>query len=215
MNSIKTSMQFFPKETGYVKWKRQMGKGLSLIGLFVLAPIFCVIALVIKISERGAPVLFKQKRVGKNGQIFEMYKFRTMCVDAELQLEQYLNQNEATGAMFKLREDPRVTTIGRFLRKTSLDELPQLWNVVKGEMVLVGPRPALPREVRTYTSHEKKRLLVTPGCTGLWQVSGRSELSFDEMIELDLTYIQYCSFKLDAKIIAKTFLAIFRSKGAY
>lgn len=215
MNLVKAGMKLFPKETRYIRWKRPIGRGLSIIGLFILAPVFCIIAMAIKISEKEAPVVFKQKRVGRDGQLFEIYKFRTMCVDAEQQLDQYLEQNEAGRAMFKLKKDPRITTIGRFLRKMSLDELPQLWNVAKGEMALIGPRPALPREVETYTSYEKKRLLVTPGCTGLWQVSGRSELGFDEMIELDLAYIHHCSFKLDMKIIAKTFFVILKAKGAY
>lgn len=158
---------------------------------------------------------FKQKRVGEDGHLFYMYKFRTMHVDAEAQLNYYLKQNEIEGAMFKLRNDPRVTKFGRILRKTSLDELPQLWNVIKGNMALVGPRPPLPREVAEYTTHDKKRLSIIPGCTGLWQVSGRNELSFQEMVELDLQYIQQVSFKLDAKIIGKTVLVILMPKGAY
>ncbi|SQC62358.1 Putative colanic biosynthesis UDP-glucose lipid carrier transferase [Listeria fleischmannii subsp. fleischmannii] len=144
-----------------------------------------------------------------------MYKFRTMRTNAEAELEKYLKQNEIDGAMFKMKKDPRVTKIGRFLRKMSLDELPQIWNVLKGDMSLIGPRPPLPREVAVYSSYDKQRLLVTPGCTGLWQVSGRNALSFEEMVELDLHYIRHLSFKLDFKILCKTFIVLLFPKGAY
>lgn len=144
-----------------------------------------------------------------------MYKFRTMVPDADQLLGQYLDKNEIEGAMFKLKKDPRVTRLGRLLRKTSLDELPQLINVLKGEMALVGPRPPLEREVVSYSEKDKQRLSVTPGCTGLWQVSGRNELSFQEMVALDLYYINNLSWLLDLKIIMKTIGVVFLPKGAF
>ncbi|MGG4021694.1 sugar transferase, partial [Geobacillus stearothermophilus] len=144
-----------------------------------------------------------------------MYKFRSMVTNAEELLESLLHLNEVTGAMFKMKEDPRVTKIGKFIRKTSIDELPQLWNVLKGEMSLVGPRPPLPREVAQYTEYDKQRLLVTPGCTGLWQVSGRNDLGFDEMVELDLKYIRERSLLYDIRIILKTIKIMIKPNSAY
>ncbi|WP_460291255.1 sugar transferase [Bacillus cereus] len=143
----------------------------SLCGLIFLSPIFLIVALFIKLEDPKGPVFFKQIRVGKDEKEFGMYKFRSMVVDAEEQLNDLLQLNEVSGAMFKMKEDPRITKIGKFIRKTSIDELPQLLNVLKGEMSLVGPRPPLPREVKEYTLYDKQRLLVTPGCTGLWQVT--------------------------------------------
>lgn len=153
--------------------------------------------------------------MGKNGEEFNMYKFRSMVSDAEAKLAELLEQNEATGAMFKMKNDPRITKIGRFIRKTSIDELPQLINVLKGDMSLVGPRPPLVREVNEYTEYQLQRLLVTPGCTGLWQVSGRSNVGFEEMVELDLTYITTRSLTADIKIICRTIFMLFGSKNAY
>lgn len=144
-----------------------------------------------------------------------MYKFRSMCVNAEEQLEELLKYNEVEGAMFKMKEDPRITKVGGFIRKTSIDELPQLLNVLIGEMSLVGPRPPLVRELRDYTPYDKQRLLIKPGCTGLWQVSGRNEVGFEEMVELDLSYIKNISLKNDIEIIAKTFGVMFKPNGAY
>ena len=157
----------------------------------------------IKYEDPKGPVLFKQIRVGRNGKEFNMYKFRSMVTDAEERLNDILKYNEVSGAMFKMKEDPRVTKIGKFIRKTSLDELPQLINVLKGEMSLVGPRPPLVREVREYDSYDMQRLMIVPGCTGLWQVSGRSSLSFKDMVELDITYINKMSFLFDLIIILK------------
>ena len=144
-----------------------------------------------------------------------MYKFRSMVSNAEDMLEDLLSKNEVEGAMFKMKEDPRITRIGRFIRKTSIDELPQFWNVLLGDMSLVGPRPPVPREVETYSSYDKLRLRVTPGCTGLWQVSGRNELNFHEMVELDLQYIKQRSIIFDIKIILLTVKVMFGSKDAY
>ncbi len=187
----------------------------SIVGLIGLSPIMVWAAYKIKQEENGSPVFFVQERVGKNGKTFKMYKFRSMCMDAEQKLIELIDQNEVEGAMFKIKEDPRVTKIGKKLRKTSIDELPQLWNVLKGEMSLIGPRPALPREVKKYDDYDMQRLLVKPGCSGLWQVSGRNELSFNEMVELDMMYIKNQSFAIDIKIVFKTIMVIIKSKGAY
>lgn len=187
----------------------------ALMGLICLSWLFLVVAVLIKIEDPKGTVFFKQVRVGKNGKTFYMYKFRSMVSDAEEKLKDLLRYNEIEGAMFKLKEDPRVTKIGKFIRKTSIDELPQLWNVLKGEMSLVGPRPPLPREVESYTDYDRQRLLVTPGCTGLWQVSGRNSLSFYEMVELDLQYIKKRNILYDIKIIFKTFYELFLSKNAF
>jgi exopolysaccharide biosynthesis polyprenyl glycosylphosphotransferase len=185
------------------------------IGVCVLSGLFLIVAILIKIEDPKGPIFFTQKRVGKNGREFNMYKFRSMVADAEDRLLELLKLNETTGAMFKMKNDPRITKIGRFIRKTSIDELPQLFNVLKGEMSLVGPRPPLIREVAEYTSYDKQRLLVTPGCTGLWQVSGRSNIGFDEMVELDLKYIKKRNTWFDIMIIFKTVLLLFGSKNAY
>ncbi|MEK6446665.1 sugar transferase [Priestia aryabhattai] len=200
---------------GYLLSKRCIDILGSLAGLLVLLIVFIIIALLIKIEDPKGSIFFSQKRVGKNGKEFNMYKFRSMVSDAEAKLAELLQQNEATGAMFKMKNDPRVTKIGRFIRKTSIDELPQLLNVLKGDMSLVGPRPPLVREVNEYTEYQKQRLLVTPGCTGLWQVSGRSNVGFEEMVELDLTYMTTRSLTTDITIICRTVLLLFGSKNAY
>lgn len=187
----------------------------SVFGLLLLSIVFIAVAILIKIEDPKGPIFFTQKRIGLNGKEFKMYKFRSMVSDAEEKLKELLKYNEVTGAMFKMKDDPRITKIGKFIRKTSIDELPQLFNVLKGEMSLVGPRPPLPREVELYTNYDKQRLLVTPGCTGLWQVSGRNSLGFDEMVELDLQYIEKRTFLFDLKIIIKTVLVLFGSKDAY
>ncbi|MEF7609633.1 sugar transferase [Enterococcus casseliflavus] len=201
--------------TGYLRWKRTIETLFSLSLLVVLSPLLLLICIGIKFSNWQAPIIFKQVRVGKNETTFVMYKFRTMVPDADQLLGQYLDKNEIEGAMFKLKKDPRVTRLGRLLRKTSLDELPQLINVLKGEMALVGPRPPLEREVVSYSEKDKQRLSVTPGCTGLWQVSGRNELSFQEMVALDLYYINNLNWLLDLKIIMKTIGVVFLPKGAF
>ncbi|MGG4407204.1 sugar transferase [Niallia taxi] len=187
----------------------------SFLGLLVLSIIFIFVALLIKLEDPKGRVFFKQQRVGKDGKEFNMYKFRSMASDAEERLKELLEFNQASGAMFKMKDDPRITKVGKFIRKTSLDELPQLFNVLKGDMSLVGPRPPLPREVAEYSTYDKQRLLVIPGCTGLWQVSGRSNIGFSEMVELDLYYIEKRSIIFDIKIILKTILVLFGSKNAY
>lgn len=187
----------------------------SLFGLILLSPVFLIVFLLIKVEDPNGKVFFKQLRVGKDEQNFYIYKFRSMVSNAEQLLDELLDKNETTGAMFKMKDDPRVTKVGRFIRKTSIDELPQLINVLKGEMSLVGPRPPLPREVEKYKDYHKQRLLVKPGCTGLWQVSGRSNVGFEEMVELDLEYIENRSAFFDLKIILRTVLILLLGKGAY
>jgi len=184
------------------------------MALILLAPLFVALAIAIRLSDRG-PALFTQTRVGKGGRPFKMYKFRTMVVDAEQRLAELRNLNDGDGVLFKMRCDPRVTSIGARLRKWSFDELPQLVNVFRGEMSLVGPRPALPAEASEYAEHVRRRLAVKPGLTGLWQVNGRSDLSWQESVRLDLRYVENWSFALDLQILWKTFSVILRRSGAY
>lgn len=198
----------------YMFFKRIFDIILSLIGLIVIAIPGLVISLFIYACDRG-PVFYTQERVGKDGKRFKIYKFRSMYVNADTLLEKLREKNEVTGPMFKMKNDPRVTSVGRFLRKTSLDELPQLLNVLRGDMSLVGPRPPLPSEVEEYSEYDKQRLWVVPGCTGLWQATERNNVGFAEMVELDLKYIQNRSLFLDAKIIFLTFLVIIHPNGAY
>ncbi|MEM7014589.1 MAG: sugar transferase [Verrucomicrobiota bacterium] len=186
----------------------------ALFFAIVLSPVLAFLALAIKLGSNG-PVIFKQTRVGRNGRHFTLYKFRSMYVDAEERRQQLQDKNERDGPVFKIKNDPRITTIGRFLRRSSLDELPQLFNVLKGEMSLVGPRPPLQSEVDEYHRFQRRRLSMPPGMTGLWQVSGRSNLSFDESMELDLSYIDNWSFWLDLKLLFRTAFAIVRGTGAY
>ncbi|WP_440119712.1 sugar transferase [Paenibacillus sp. QZ-Y1] len=199
----------------YLFMKRMLDLLGSFIGLIILCPLFAVIGILIKIEAPKGSVFFRQVRVGQNGKEFHMYKFRSMVANAEDLLDQLIDQNEVNGNMFKMKNDPRITRIGKFIRKTSLDELPQLWNVLKGEMSLVGPRPALPREVDQYTPYDKQRLKMIPGCTGLWQVSGRNSVGFKEMVELDLTYARERNIVFDLKIILKTFRVLIGSKDAF
>lgn len=199
----------------YLIMKRMIDIFFSALGLLVLMPLFVVVAILIKLEDPKGKVFFRQNRVGKNEKQFPMYKFRSMVSNAEELKENLMAYNEVSGAMFKIKSDPRITQIGRFLRKTSIDELPQLWNVLIGQMSLVGPRPPLPEEVAQYTEYDKQRLTVTPGCTGYWQVNARNSVGFDEMVQLDLTYIHIRSTMLDLKIIAKTGLMLLGSKDAY
>jgi lipopolysaccharide/colanic/teichoic acid biosynthesis glycosyltransferase len=199
----------------YLTLKRLVDIFGSLCGIILLGFLFMIVAVLIKVEDPNGTVFFSQKRVGLNGREFKMYKFRSMVSNAEEKLAELLKYNEISGAMFKMKDDPRITKVGKFIRKTSIDELPQLFNVLKGDMSLVGPRPPLPREVAEYSSYDKQRLLVTPGCTGLWQVSGRNSVGFEEMVELDLQYIKRRSFFYDIKIIFKTVLVLFGSKDAF
>lgn len=189
-------------------------RGAAALALFLLCPLMIAIALAIKLSDTG-PALFTQTRVGKDGRVFKIYKFRTMVVDAEKRLAELRAQNEHDGVLFKMRRDPRITAVGAHLRKWSLDELPQLFNVLLGEMSLVGPRPALPDETARYADHVRRRLVVKPGLTGLWQVSGRSDLSWDESVRLDLRYVENWSLALDLQILWKTVAVILGGSGAY
>lgn len=186
----------------------------SLLALIPLSIVFIVIALLIKLDDHG-PVFFTQTRVGRHGKEFKIYKFRSMRVDAEDLLERLLAKNQVDGPMFKMKDDPRISRVGKFLRKYSLDELPQLFNVLIGNMSLVGPRPPLPREVAKYTDYDKQRLYVTPGCTGLWQATERNNVGFAGMVKLDLEYIQNASWWLDLKIIFMTVKIIIVPNGAY
>ena len=194
--------------------KRVADLVLAAVGLLLLAPLFVLVALLIKLDSPG-PVFYRQQRVGKNGRRFWMLKFRSMRPDADRLLAELRARNEASGPLFKMRTDPRVTRIGRLLRRYSIDELPQLLNVLKGEMSLIGPRPPLPTEVDKYEDWQFGRLRATPGLTGLWQVSGRSEVPFQDMVRLDLHYIRNWSLGMDIEILLRTIPAILTSRGAY
>lgn len=186
----------------------------SFTGLVVLSPVFLIVAVAIK-ADDGGPVFYNQERVGKGGKHFKMYKFRSMRVNADQELNDLIHQNEVDGAMFKIKNDPRITRVGKFIRKTSIDEFPQLLNVLLGQMSIVGPRPPLPREVKLYTNYDRQRLFVRPGCTGLWQVTVRNSVGFHEMVNIDLKYIQKRGFWLDVKIMFRTIGIIFAPNSAY
>jgi exopolysaccharide biosynthesis polyprenyl glycosylphosphotransferase len=199
-----------------IRWviKGLFDKLAATAALVISAPFLGAIAVVIALRD-GRPVLFRQARVGKDGRTFTLYKFRTMVLDAEQRKAELAAYNEAAGALFKIRNDPRVTRTGRWLRRYSLDELPQLFNVLKGDMSLVGPRPPLQDEVARYTDYVRRRLVVKPGITGLWQVSGRSDLSWEEAVRLDLRYVENWSLILDMQILWKSCPAVFHGSGAY
>ncbi len=199
----------------YLLVKRMIDVFFSAVGLLVLLPLFTLVAVLIKLEDPKGKVFFRQIRIGKDEKPFYIYKFRSMVHNAEELKKDLMAYNEVSGAMFKIKNDPRITRVGRFLRKTSIDELPQLWNVLNGSMSLVGPRPPLPEEVALYSEYDKQRLTVTPGCTGYWQVSARNSVGFEEMVELDLAYIRMRSIGLDLKIILKTGLMLLGSKNAY
>ena len=194
--------------------KRICDLALAVLGLAALAPLFLAVALAIKLDSPG-PTFYRQVRVGKDGRRFRMLKFRSMQQDADGLVVSLLERNEVTGPMFKIRRDPRITRVGRFLRRYSLDELPQLINVVLGDMSLVGPRPPTDSEIEKYEDWQLGRLRAVPGITGLWQVSGRSEVPFHDMVRLDLHYIRNWSFALDVEILLRTIPAVLTSKGAY
>jgi exopolysaccharide biosynthesis polyprenyl glycosylphosphotransferase len=206
------------KEVAITGWnlafKRASDIVVSLVGLILLSPLLLLISVAIKLDSPG-PALFKQVRVGKGGRRFVCYKFRSMRQGAEEERPELADRDEAMGPTFKIRHDPRCTRVGRLLRRTSLDELPQFYNVLRGEMSLVGPRPAIPSEVEQYQEWHRKRLEVSPGITGLWQVSGRSQLTFDEMCLLDIYYLENWTPLLDLKIALKTAPAVLAGTGAY
>ncbi len=203
-----------PRPRGARIAKRALDIFGSALGLLVLAPLLLVLALAVKLTSRG-PVLFVQDRCGLGGRRFRFYKFRTMVQDAEARKHELEHLNEMQGPVFKIRRDPRITALGRWLRKLSLDELPQLWNVLRGDMSLVGPRPPMPDEVARYTRRQVQRLSVMPGITGLWQVSGRNEISdFERWIDLDLEYARTWSMWLDLRILLKTVVVVVLVRGA-
>ncbi len=216
MNNIKLGFESKPtKESIFYEFtKRFIDIIGSLIGLVVLSPIFIIIAIIIKITSKGS-VLFSQKRVGKYGVEFDMYKFRSMVVNAEELKQDLVSKNEMSEPMFKMKCDPRVTRIGKFIRKTSIDELPQLWNVLKGEMSLVGPRPSLPQEVMHFQNWMYKRLSVKPGLTCYWQVSGRNNIDYEDWMKLDVKYIEERITFIDIKLIFKTIIVLFKNTNAY
>ncbi|MCC4344809.1 sugar transferase [Limosilactobacillus reuteri] len=198
----------------YYSMKRLFDIVAAACGIVILSPLMIIIAVLIKGEDHG-PIFYKQVRVGKNGKTFKMYKFRSMFVNADKMLDKLKEQNDVDGPMFKMKDDPRVTKIGHFIRKHSLDELPQFLNVVKGDMSLVGPRPPLPSEVAEYSEYDKQRLYVVPGCTGLWQATERNEVGFNEMVQLDIQYIQRASFMFDLWIIWKTVEIVIEPNGSY
>jgi exopolysaccharide biosynthesis polyprenyl glycosylphosphotransferase len=205
------------EEPHFAGWRRLVKRisdlALTSIGLVVISPLMLAIAAVIKLQD-GGPVIFRQVRVGRGGELFTMLKFRSMVADAEARKPELMANNEGKGGLFKLSHDPRVTPIGRFLRQFSLDELPQLFNVLAGSMSLVGPRPHLTSELALMPSEASRRSLVTPGLTGLWQVSGRSDLEGHDAMRLDLRYVENWSFTLDIQILWKTIFAVFARRGA-
>ena len=197
----------------YLFLKRFMDIFASILGLILLSPILIVVSILIKLESKG-PVFFSQKRVGLHGKTFNMYKFRSMIVNAEEIKDKLKEQNEMSGPMFKMKNDPRITKIGKFIRKTSIDELPQLLNVLKGEMSLVGPRPSLPKEVKEFEPWMLERLEVKPGITCYWQVMGRNSIGFREWMELDVKYVHERCLSLDLKLIFKTFFVLFGDENA-
>lgn len=200
---------------GYRFIKRLFDIIASALALVILSPLLLIIAICIKVDDPKGPVFYSQIRVGKDGKHFKMFKFRSMVTNADQLLAKLRAKNEVDGAMFKIKNDPRITRVGRVIRKYSLDELPQLANVVLGSMSIVGPRPPLVSEVTEYTDYDKQRLMVKPGATGMWQVGGRNDVSFDEMVRLDLTYIQERSIWLDLKIMFETVKIMIVPNGAY
>lgn len=198
----------------YLICKRTIDLIASIFGLIVLSPLILIIAILIKVEDPKGKVFFSQKRVGQYGKEFYMYKFRSMVSNAEELKEKLMAQNEMSGPMFKMKHDPRITKVGRFIRKTSIDELPQLINVLKGEMSLVGPRPSLPKEVAQFEPWMMERLEVKPGLTCYWQVMGRNDIGFQEWMKLDLKYVEERNTLVDIKLIIKTFFVLFGDKSA-
>lgn len=198
----------------YARAKHVLDVTVAMLLLLTLSPVILLVSLLVRLTSRG-PVLFKQVRVGQGGREFVCYKFRSMYADAETRKAALQHLNEVAGPVFKIKNDPRITPVGAFLRRTSLDELPQLINVLRGEMSLVGPRPPLPAEVCHYTARQRGRLAVQPGLTCLWQISGRSTIGFERWVELDLIYIETMSFRNDLKILLKTVPAVLSGRGAH
>lgn len=195
--------------------KRFFDVVISLLVLVLFSWLYLLVAVLIKIDDPKGPVIFAQDRVGKNGRVFKMHKFRSMCVDAEEKLEALRDLNEKTGPVFKIKEDPRVTRVGKWIRKLSIDEMPQFWDVLKGDISIVGPRPALPSEVEKYTDYQRQRLLVKPGITCYWQTRrNRDSITFEEWVDLDLLYIRKCSIWSDFKLIIQTVGCVLTAQGS-
>lgn len=211
---IRTSHKIDVRKKSYLAFKRGFDVVSSLCGLVILSPVFLATVIAIKAEDKG-PAVFSQYRIGKDGIPFKMYKFRSMCMNAEEKLEKLAEMNEADGPVFKIKDDPRITKVGKFIRKYSIDELMQLVNVLKGDMSVVGPRPALPNEVAEYNDFALQRLQVKPGLSCYWQISGRSNLDFEEWMKLDVKYINDISFLTDMKIILLTIPAVLKGDGAY
>jgi len=203
----------YKKNLGYFIIKRIIDIIGALSGLILISPVMIIVAIWIKLDSKG-PVLFAQNRVGRDGSKFVMYKFRSMCSNAEGLLCKLKDENEMSGPMFKMKDDPRITKIGKFIRKTSIDELPQLFNILKGDMSLVGPRPSLPKEVVQFTSFQKQRLIAKPGLTCYWQVRGRSDISFKDWMKMDVEYIEERNTWVDISLIFQTVGVLFGDEGA-
>ncbi len=214
LHRVRACRELFWRYMG-ARTKRSLDLVAIVLSLPLTIPIFLICIFSIKVNSRG-PAFFTQKRVGKNGELFDFYKFRSMVINAEKLKDELIEKNESKdGVIFKMKDDPRITKVGKFLRRTSLDELPQLINILKGDMTLVGPRPPVPREVNEYNLNERKRLDVVPGLTCIWQVSGRSEVPFKQQVVMDKDYIRTRSFRKDLMLLFKTIPAVLFGKGAY
>lgn len=213
MESEQRIMVSFKTKPIYSFVKRLSDIIVSLLTIIVLSWLYIIIAILVKLTSKG-PVFYISERVGKDGKIFKFYKFRSMRVGADKELKNLASENETNGITFKMKHDPRITTFGKFLRKTSIDEIPQFFNVLKGDMAIIGPRPALVSEYEKYNDYQRQRVLVKQGITCIWQASGRNNLSFDEQIEMDLEYIEKRCFMKDLAIILKTIPAVLLGKGA-
>ena len=215
LRKLREDERIQPKEGPiYLFFKRAMDIIGSLCGIILLSPLLIIVALAIKIEDPKGSIFFSQQRCGKDNKLFPMYKFRSMVSNAEELLEELMEHNEMDGPVFKIKDDPRITRVGKFIRKTSIDELPQLFNILRGDMSIVGPRPAIPHEVAEYSHYHKQRLLVKPGLTCIWQVSGRNSIGFDEWMEMDLEYITTRSLWMDIKLIFKTVGVLFGDENA-
>ena len=215
LRKLREDERIQPKEGPiYLFFKRAMDIIGSLCGIILLSPLFLIVAILIKLEDPKGKVFFAQERNGRYPKTFKMYKFRSMVHNAEELLKDLMDRNEQTGPVFKINDDPRITKVGKFIRKTSIDELPQLFNVLKGAMSLVGPRPPIPHEVEQYNSYQMQRLAVKPGLTCIWQVSGRNNIGFDEWVEMDIEYIKTRNLWLDIKLIFKTVGVLFGDDNA-
>ena len=212
--AIDLSDELINKSAFYLISKRVIDIVGSLCGIILLSPVFLIVAILIKLEDPKGKIFFAQERNGQYPKTFKMYKFRSMVHNAEGLLKDLMDRNEQTGPVFKINDDPRITKVGKFIRKTSIDELPQLFNVLKGDMSLVGPRPPIPHEVEQYNSYQMQRLAVKPGLTCIWQVSGRNNIGFDEWVEMDIEYIKTRNLWLDIKLIFKTVGVLFGDDNA-